>query len=312
MGTPKFAVESLRKILLNKYTVKAVVTAPDKPAGRGRKIRYSEIKEFALEQNLRVLQPQNLKDPEFIKELKNIKADVFVVVAFRMLPKAVWEMPPKGCFNLHASLLPDYRGAAPINHAIINGEAITGVTTFFINKDIDTGDIIKQKKLEIPPEFTAGDLHDELMANGAELVIQTLEIIQDDDISTYSQSAVAGCDLKPAPKITKEFCRINWNLNSEKIYNFIRGLSPYPTAYTYYKKIEHKNELKILKIFFANHEKITHNLKSGEIETDNKSFLKIACADGYINIKELQAEGKKRMNIEDFLRGNNADEMIFE
>jgi methionyl-tRNA formyltransferase len=311
MGTPGFAVESLQKIHQAGYPVKAVVTAPDKPAGRGRQIRYSDVKKYAESQNMRLLQPINLKDMEFVDTLKDLNADIFVVVAFRMLPKSVWEIPNMGCFNLHASLLPDYRGAAPINHAIINGESVSGVTSFYINEQIDTGDIIMQKKVDIPPEYTAGDLHDKLMKIGAELVLQTLEIIKTGNASPYSQSAVAGCDLKLAPKLTKEFCRINWNYRAEKIYNFIRGLSPYPGAYTNYKNSSQGKQEKILKVFYARYEICNHNYENGRIISDNKNYLKVACADGTINILELQAEGKKRMKIKDFLRGNNTDEMSF-
>lgn len=305
MGTPEFATESLRLLLQNNFVVKAVVTAPDKPAGRGKKLRMSHVKELALEKGLTVLQPPNLKDSSFIEELKSFKADLFIVVAFRMLPKIVWEIPPLGCFNLHASLLPDYRGAAPINHAIINGESVTGVTTFFINEDIDTGDIIAQEKVEIKDDYNAGILHDILKVTGANLVVKTVNQICKNNISTIPQQNLGGCDLKIAPKISKDFCKINWNNNAIEIYNFIRGLSPYPGAFTILKA-NNLNQ-KMLKIFDVNYIDQKHDLTVGEILSDNKTYINIVCNNGLISVKDLQIEGKKRMKTEDFLRGNSIE-----
>ncbi len=306
MGTPEFATASLKVLYENNYDIKAVVTATDKPAGRGQNLRISDVKKYALEKNLNILQPNNLKDEKFINELKSLDADLFVVVAFRMLPKSVWEIPKMGCFNLHASLLPNYRGATPINHAIISGETKTGVTSFFINENIDTGDIILQETVEIKEDLSAGDLHDILMKKGAGLVLKTVEIIESGNYRTISQNNIPEKNIKPAPKITKEFCKINWNNNCDDLHNFIRGLSPYPTAYT--KIINKNNEEKLLKIFKTDYLNEKHNLNPGTISSDNKTYIKIACKDGYIVINELQIEGKKHMNISDFLRGNNIND----
>ena len=306
MGTPEFATASLKVLYENNYDIKAVVTATDKPAGRGRNLRISDVKKYALEKNLNILQPNNLKDEKFINELKSLDADLFVVVAFRMLPKSVWEIPKMGCFNLHASLLPNYRGATPINHAIISGETKTGVTSFFINENIDTGDIILQETVEIKEDFSAGDLHDILKTKAAGLVLKTVEVIASKNYQTISQNNIPEKNIKPAPKITKEFCKINWNNNCDDLHNFIRGLSPYPTAYT--KIINKNNEEKLLKIFKTDYLNEKHNLNPGTISSDNKTYIKIACKDGYIVINELQIEGKKHMNISDFLRGNNIND----
>ncbi len=303
MGTPEIAVTSLEEILKNGYKVVGVITAPDKPAGRGRKIRFSEVKQFALEKNLHLLQPENLKDPAFIDSLAALKPDVQVVVAFRMLPKAVWAMPSYGTFNLHASLLPDYRGAAPINWAVINGETRTGVTTFFLDEEIDTGKIIASKETEIYPQDTAGSLHDRLKTIGANLVVETLDKILDGTIETVSQDLLIPADkpLKKAPKIFKEDCRIDWNKHARVIVNLIRGLNPLPGAFT--ELHDGKDDLFMMKIFEAEAIIEKHDFEPGKLFTDNKKYITISTPDGFISVKNMQAAGKKRMNIEDFLRG---------
>lgn len=301
MGTPDFAVESLKILYEKGVKILAVVTAPDKPAGRGRKIRESAVKKYALSEGLKVLQPHNLKSDDFIAELKNLNADLYVVVAFRMLPEVVWNMPKYGTVNLHASLLPQYRGAAPINHAVINGETKTGVTTFFIEKEIDTGNIIAQKEVEILPDETAGELHDKLMLVGGELILKTVTDIMNKAVNPIPQSELAAnTEIKPAPKIFKDDCKIEWNRRTDKIYNFIRGLSPYPAAWTI---LENSQKTLILKIFRA--DKITekHSLIPGEIVSNNKNYLKIAAADGFLDVKELQLQGKKPMRVNDLLNG---------
>jgi methionyl-tRNA formyltransferase len=295
MGTPEFAVPSLQALINEGYNVVAVITAPDKPAGRGLKLKSSPVKEEALKHHIPVLQPQNLKSEDFVKELKSFKADLQVVVAFRMLPEAVWNMPPKGTFNLHASLLPQYRGAAPINWAIINGEKETGVTTFFLQHEIDTGDIIHSEKEVILPNDNAGSLYERLMKKGAGLVVKTVKDISEGKIKPQPQS-VSGI-LKNAPKIHKETCCIDWSKPAEEIYNFIRGLSPYPGAWT---KIKEKE----VKIFSSSILKEKSGLKAGEFLTDNKSFLKFQTVTNLLEIKELQMEGKKKMSVDEFLRGN--------
>ncbi len=304
MGTPDFAVPSLEALLKKKYNIIGVITGPDKPAGRGRKIQQPAVKQFAEKNNLRkVLQPVNLKDPVFIQELKDLAPDLQVVVAFRMLPDDVWQLPPFGTFNLHASLLPHYRGAAPINRVIINGETKTGVTTFFIEHDIDTGKIIFQEEVEIEKNENAGELHDKLMIEGAKLVCKTVDAIAKDSYKKIDQLKLLtkGHDLKKAPKIHKEDCKINWNKEPVEIFNFIRGLSPYPTAWT--EIISEKGKKFTLKIFASDYSISDHDLNAGEILSDQRTFLKIAVNEGFINVNNLQLEGKKRMNIEDFLRG---------
>lgn len=308
MGTPDFAVSSLDILVKNNIQVVAVVTAPDKPAGRGRKISISPVKKYALEKQIPVLQPTNLKDPEFIEEIKSYTADLQIVVAFRMLPEVIWKMPTKGTFNLHASLLPQYRGAAPINWAIINGETETGITTFFIDEKIDTGKIILSEKVDIGKSETAGELHDRLMEKGAELVFRTVKLIQEDKPHPKPQdeSITPQAKLNPAPKIFKEDTRINWERPRSEIFNLIRGLSPYPAASTILKGAGEKNW--ILKIFnsaFIQNHPAIENTKAipGSLISDNKSFLLIGCFDGYLEIKELQLQGKRRMFIQDFLRG---------
>ncbi|MFM7023419.1 MAG: methionyl-tRNA formyltransferase [Flavobacteriales bacterium] len=299
MGTPDFAVPSLQILVDNGYNVVGVITAPDKPAGRGHKIQQSPVKKYAVEKGLNVLQPTNLKSEEFIAELKALNAHLQVVVAFRMLPEVIWKMPELGTFNLHASLLPQYRGAAPINWAIINGDAESGVTTFFINQDIDTGKIILQEKIKLTPDMTAGELHDQLMNIGKTLVLDTVYRIQTNNLSLLNQKDLLVKELKPAPKIFKETCKINWNKNVEEVYNLIRGLSPYPAAWTNIKK---ENEETLMKIFTA--EKSEKQLKPGFIESD-KTAIYIGCANGALKITLLQLAGKNRMKTEELLKGFN-------
>ena len=304
MGTPDFAVLSLAKIKESGIEIAGVITAPDKPAGRGKKNQASAVKEYSVRQNIQpILQPANLKDETFLDQLRELNADLFIVVAFRMLPEVVWRMPKFGTINLHASLLPQYRGAAPINWAIINGEKKTGVTTFFIEKEIDTGNIIRQQEVEILPDDTAGSLHDKLMHDGAELLTDTILNIQDGCYEAIMQKNLIGSsELKPAPKIFKEDCKINWENSAENIYNFIRGLSPYPCAWTEFYN-GGKDKI-VFKIYFAEIEKNRPNSEPGTIIYTNKT-VKVACADGYINIKLIQQAGKKRMDTEAFLRGFN-------
>lgn len=303
MGTPEIAVESLNAIINNGYQIAGVVTAPDKPAGRGRKIQFSEVKKYALEKGLKLLQPEKLKAPEFIEELAALKPDVQVVVAFRMLPEAVWSLPQLGTFNLHASLLPQYRGAAPINWAIINGESKTGVTTFFLDRKIDTGKIIDKREMEIEPNDTAGSLHDKLKVLGANMVVETLDRIRENNISPIPQEELVNDDqtLKKAPKIFREDCRIDWNKTSGEIRNLIRGLNPVPGAFT--ELCVDNNESFMMKIFEAEAIREKHQYPPGKLLTDNKNYIKISTTDGFIHVKSMQAAGKKRMNTEDFLRG---------
>jgi len=302
MGTPDFAVATLGSLLMNGYNVVGVVTTPDKPAGRGRKINKSPVKEFAESSQLPTMQPENLKDPEFIDNLKNLNADVFVVVAFRMLPEVIWKIPSTGTFNLHASLLPHYRGAAPINHAIINGESVTGVTTFLIDDKIDTGNILLREEVHIFPFENAGDIHDRLMKQGARLVIKTLEGLASNMIKPQPQSLFIkpGETLKPAPKIFPKDCIIDWKKDPVAIHNLIRGLAPSPCARSVL--IKESSELSF-KIFESQPEAIKHNMNPGEIISDGIHFIKIACRDGFVSIGSLQLEGKKRMSTVEFLRG---------
>lgn len=297
MGTPEFAVESLKMLVENDVNVVAVITAPDKPKGRGKSLATSAVKDYAVSQGLPVLQPTNLKNQDFLEELRSYKADLQVVVAFRMLPVAVWDMPPKGTFNLHASLLPQYRGAAPINWAIINGETQTGVTTFFLKHEIDTGGIIFQEEEEISSTDTVGDLYERLMKKGAKLVLKTIRAIERSDYSETPQNDSA--DLKKAPKIFKETCEIDWSDTARSIYNFVRGLSPYPAAWT-------RVAGKTMKIFETQITEEAPSLKPGEYETDGKTRLYVGTKDGVISILSLQPEGKRRMSVKDFLAGNAA------
>ena len=296
MGTPEFAVASLDALLKANYNIVGVITAPDRPAGRGRKLRQSAVKEYALQSNLQILQPTNLKDLYFLEKLKELKADLQIVVAFRMLPKQVWAMPRLGTFNLHASLLPDYRGAAPINWAIINGEKKSGVTTFFINEKIDTGVIILQEEVEISDIFNAGNLHDELMKIGSKLLTNTVKLIESNNYQIKEQELT---DEKIAPKLNKENCKIDWNDSLNKIYNHIRGLSPYPAAWTTFINDEKSLELKIYKS-----EKIIekHNYLPGTIFS-NKKHMKVAVKNGFLNILEIKLAGKRKMDIVSLLNG---------
>ena len=313
MGTPDFAVASLDALIKAGFTIVGVITAPDKPAGRGMKINESAVKKYAVKHGLKILQPERLKNEEFLSELKSLEADLQAVVAFRMLPEQVWNMPPKGTINVHASLLPQYRGAAPINWAIINGEKETGVTTFKLQHEIDTGNILLQEKIEIGENETAGELHDRMKEIGAALLVRTIEGLDNGTLSEVPQSSIVNREssiensanlslitdhslLKHAPKISTQTCQIDWQKSADDIHNLIRGLSPYPAAFT---------ELgdKTLKIFKSEKEHAPPTSRPGKWETDRKSYLKFACKDGYIHVKELQLEGKKRMTVEDFLRG---------
>jgi methionyl-tRNA formyltransferase len=304
MGTPDFAVESLKVLVENKYDVVGVITMPDKPAGRGHKVQYSAVKQYALDQNLRLLQPEKLKDETFLEELRSLKADLQIVVAFRMLPEVVWNMPKFGTFNLHASLLPQYRGAAPINWAIINGDKETGATTFFLTHEIDTGKIIQQEKIEISETDNAGTVHDRLMVMGAELVKKTVDLMLEGKTDAVDQSQFIQKEtvLKAAPKIFKETCEINLSQTVEQVYNFVRGLSPYPTAWVEVQ-FPGQTEKTILKVFETEKDFEKHNLPVGTIVTDGKKFAKIALIDGFIKLKSVQAPGKKRMEIGELLRG---------
>ena len=295
MGTPEFAVSSLDILVQNGYEIVGVITVPDKPAGRGHKLQQSAVKKYALEHNLPVLQPEKLKDPVFIEQLQALNADLQVVVAFRMLPAVVFQMPRYGTFNLHASLLPQYRGAAPINWAVINGDTESGVTTFFIEQQIDTGNIIFQEKTPIAPNQTAGELHDVLMDIGAKWVLKTVQAIEAGNCTTQPQPNLP--ELRPAPKIFTETCRINWQQPTAQVYNFVRGLSPYPAAFTTLHD-------KILKIYQAKPIIEMYNQTAGTFVTDQKTYLHIATADGWIEVLELQMEGKKRLGVQEFLRGN--------
>jgi len=296
MGTPDFAVASLDILVQHGYNIVGVITAPDKPAGRGLQVQESAVKKYAVSKGLLVLQPEKLKNPEFLAELKALKADLQVVVAFRMLPEAVWNMPPMGTINVHASLLPNYRGAAPINWAIINGEKASGVTTFKLQHAIDTGDILFSESVNIGDDETAGELHDKLMQTGAGLLLKTVQAIAQNQVQEIPQAHLPEADVKHAPKIFKENCQINWQQPLDNIYNLVRGLSPYPTAWTLLKG-------KTLKIFKAVKEHTTPKVAPGEISTDHKTYLKLAATDGYLVLQEIQLEGKKKMDIEAFLRG---------
>jgi methionyl-tRNA formyltransferase len=299
MGTPAFAVASLDALVKAGFTICAVVTAPDKPAGRGLQLQQSAVKKYAVENNLPVLQPTKLKDPEFVEALKVLEAQLFVVVAFRMLPEMVWDMPPMGTINVHGSLLPSYRGAAPINWAVINGEKETGVTTFKLKAAIDTGNILLQDKLTISESDTAGTIHDKMMVLGANLLVTTLTGLINNTLVEKDQEAIINEHpslIKHAPKIFTETCTINWTQDVTSIYNLIRGLSPFPGALT-------KLDDKILKIFESSKELCGHANKIGSISTDGKTYLKFACTGGYIHVLDLQLEGKKRMKVADFLRG---------
>jgi len=304
MGTPEFAVEPLRAILEAGFTVCAVVTVPDKPAGRGQKISESAVKQFARERELPILQPEKLKDEAFVNQLRQLNPDVMVVVAFRMLPEVVWRIPRLGTFNLHASLLPQYRGAAPINWAVINGETHTGLTTFLIDEKIDTGNLIMQKEVEILPNETAGELHDKLMGLGGKLVVETIRKLAEDNFMPKPQSEFYQLEeeLKPAPKIFKETCRIDWSITGAEIHNFIRGLSPYPAAWTEFSTADGSEiSAKIFRSSFQDAE--NDSAAPGTIKTNGATFLKVKCADGYVSILEIQLAGKRNLPIGEFLKG---------
>lgn len=308
MGTPDFAVESLRILVENDYNVVGVITMPDKPAGRGHKLHYSAVKQYALDKNLHLLQPEKLKDEEFLKELKNLNADLQIIVAFRMLPEIVWNMPRLGTFNLHGSLLPQYRGAAPINWAIINGEKETGVTTFFLRHEIDTGEIILQDRTPIEENDNIGKIYDILMKKGAKLVKETVDMIIEDRVVPIPQEKLYNVngELKSAPKIFKETCKIDWNKSAQEVHNHIRGLSPSPCAWT---ELILSQEDAPLSIKIQESEKIseTHHLSAGQISTDNKTYLYVACKEGFLSIKQMQMPGKRSMSIIDILNGYKFD-----
>lgn len=315
MGTPDFAVEPLRRLVEAGKNIVAVVTMPDKPAGRGHKIQFSPVKEYALSVNLPILQPVNLKDPEFIEQLRSYQADLQIVVAFRMLPEIVWNMPPLGTFNLHASLLPQYRGAAPINWAVINGETETGITTFFLQHEIDTGDIIQQQKIDIAPDDNAGIVHDKLMYLGADLVLQTVNQIESGNLTTTPQDSIVGTQraasktseansqLKPAPKIFKETCRINFNTTAESVRNLVRGLAPYPAAWI--ELADTEGNATNMKIYEVSKELCTPTHPVSTLVCDGKKVLKVAVQDGYIHLDQVQLAGKKRMPAADLMRGTD-------
>ena len=306
MGTPEFAVEPLRKLVEGGYNVVGVVTMPDKPAGRGHKIQQSPVKEFALAHGLPLLQPEKLKDETFLQALKQWNADLQIVVAFRMLPEVVWNMPQLGTFNLHASLLPQYRGAAPINWAVINGEKETGVTTFFLKHEIDTGEIILQRRIPIEETDNVGMVHDKLMALGGELVTETVDAILRGEAHTTPQEQIrTGGELRPAPKIFKETCRIDWSRTAAQTYDFIRGLSPYPAAWT--ELLSPTGEALTVKVFESGKTCAAHTLTPGTIVTDGKKSIEVAVADGFISILSLQLPGKKRLKADEFLRGFRLD-----
>jgi methionyl-tRNA formyltransferase len=296
LGTPEFAVASLRRLVEGGYNVVGVVTAPDKPAGRGQKLRESDVKRYASEVGLPVFQPEKLRSPEFLEAIRALKPDLGIVIAFRMLPEVVWAMPRLGTFNLHASLLPEYRGAAPINWAIINGEKTTGLTTFMLNAEIDKGDIIGRVEMPILPEDNAGTLHDRMMCAGAELVTLTVDRIVEGRVTPLSQMNVPEEGLKPAPKIFRDDCRVDWSLAGAEIVNFIRGLSPHPAAWTEFEE-------STIKLFDGRFEPAEHKRNLGTVDFSGKEALRIACADGWIAVSELQPAGKRRMTAREFING---------
>ena len=303
MGTPEFAVESLKRLVEGGYNVVGVITMPDKPMGRhGSVLQPSPVKEYAVSQGLKILQPEKLKDEAFLEELRALKADLQIVVAFRMLPEVVWAMPPMGTFNLHAALLPQYRGAAPINWAVINGDKETGITTFFLQHEIDTGDIIQQVRVPIEDTDNVGIVYDKLMMLGGKLVVETVDAILNGSVKSIPQEemAVVG-ELKPAPKIFKETCRIDWTKSAKQVYDFIRGLSPYPAAWTELHQPE--GDMLTLKVFESERIEKAHNNPVGAIDTDGKNYLHVAVSDGWIAIKSLQLPGKKRLKTDELLRG---------
>lgn len=304
-GTPDFAVASLDALVKSGYEIAGVVTMPDKPSNRGHKINFSEVKKYALENNLGILQPQNLKDPIFIEELKSLNADLQIVVAFRMLPKEVFAMPKKGTFNLHASLLPKYRGAAPIHWAVINGEKETGITTFLLNDKIDEGEIIFQQRIPIGEKETTGELHDRMMIEGGKLVVKTVEALKNGNFKTISQTQI---EVNPtlAPKIFKETTLIPWNKKGQEIVNFVRGMCPFPCATTVFFNEKEQIDL-FFRVYCVEFIEISHNKNIGSIDVNIKDGFRVFCSDGIVKILDLQQSGKKRMKIEEFLRGNRLE-----
>lgn len=302
MGTPDFAVESLRRLVEGGYNVVGVITMPDKPAGRGHKLQYSPVKQYALSQGLPLLQPEKLKDESFLESLRAWQADLQIIVAFRMLPQVVWDMPRLGTFNLHASLLPQYRGAAPINWAVINGDTETGITTFFLKHEIDTGEVIQQVRVPIADTDDVGIVHDRLMMLGGQLVTETVDAILSGQVTTIPQEEMASGEvLRPAPKIFKETCRIQWDNPAKRIYDFVRGLSPYPAAWS--ELHLPTGEILTVKVFETEKLPAVHSLTVGSIQTDGKKYLRVAVADGFIGIRSLQLPGKKRLAVDELLRG---------
>ncbi|MEJ8761891.1 methionyl-tRNA formyltransferase [Phocaeicola sp. HCN-40430] len=311
MGTPEFAVESLKRLVEGGYNIVGVITMPDKPMGRhGSVLQPSPVKQYAVSQGLKVLQPEKLKDEQFLAELRELKADLQIVVAFRMLPEVVWNMPPMGTFNLHASLLPQYRGAAPINWAVINGDTETGITTFFLKHEIDTGEIIDQVRVPIADTDNVEIVYNRLMMLGGDLVLKTVDAILEGNVKTTPQEELAQIEeLRPAPKIFKETCRIDWTQGVKKVYDFVRGLSPYPAAWTELHQGEQAPVM--LKIFETEKQYCSHNYQPGSIDTDKKTYFRVATTDGYLNIRSLQLAGKKRMEVTDFLRGYRFDDSTY-
>lgn len=311
MGTPEFAVESLKRLVEGGYNIVGVITMPDKPMGRhGSVLQPSPVKQYAVSQGLKVLQPEKLKNEEFVAELRSLNADLQIVVAFRMLPEVVWSMPRLGTFNLHASLLPQYRGAAPINWAVINGDTETGITTFFLKHEIDTGEIIDQVRVPIADTDNVEVVYERLMRLGGDLVLKTVDAILEGSVKTIPQEELAQVgELHPAPKIFKETCRIDWTIGVKRIYDFVRGLSPYPAAWT--ELYQEGTDPVMLKIFETEKLFCEHSLAPGTIVTDCKTYFKIASSDGYVNVLSLQLAGKKRMEINDFLRGYRHTEKAY-
>ena len=304
MGTPEFAVESLKRLVEGGYNVVGVITMPDKPMGRhGSVLQASPVKQYAVSQGLKVLQPEKLKDEAFLEELRALQADLQIVVAFRMLPEVVWNMPPMGTFNLHAALLPQYRGAAPINWAVINGDTETGITTFFLKHEIDTGDIIQQVRVPIADTDNVEIVYDKLMMLGGDLVLETVDAILAGTIHPIPQDELImpETELRPAPKIFKETCRIDWNKGVKRVYDFVRGLSPYPAAWT--ELVLPDGNRQVVKIYETEKQFAAHSLPIGQVDTDGKTYFRIAVPDGYVNLHSLQMAGKKRMGVGDFLRG---------
>ena len=304
MGTPEFAVESLKRLVEGGYNVVAVITMPDKPMGRhGSVLQASPVKQYAVSQGLKVLQPEKLKDETFVEELRSLQADLQIVVAFRMLPEVVWNMPPMGTFNLHASLLPQYRGAAPINWAVMNGDTETGITTFFLKHEIDTGEVIQQVKVPIADTDNVEVVYDKLMMLGGDLVLETVDAILNGTVKSIPQEEMfaSEAELRPAPKIFKETCRIDWNKGVKGVYDHVRGLSPYPAAWT--ELCAPEGTRQVLKVYETEKQFKEHALPAGTVDTDQKTYFRIAVKDGYVNLLSVQLAGKKRMNIGDFLRG---------